>query len=150
VPPERPPREILISFWGWVTAAALLVVGAAIDLRRRHDILDALRNANLTQGGHLTDAQLQQAATVTVGVSLAVTVIIGLLYVLFAWKARAGRNWARVVLTIIAVLALLGLVSRGSVSAISYAGEIVAVISAVLLYVPNAGAFFATTGRYRR
>lgn len=140
----------MISFWGWVVAAVLLVVGALLDLGRRRQVLDALRDANLTVNGpRLSEAQLQQIANVTIGVSVGITVIIGLLYVLFAVKAAAGRNWARIVLTIIAVLALLGLVSRGNADVISYAGEVVAVVSAVLLYLPNSSAYIAAVKRER-
>lgn len=133
-----------------MVAAVLLVVGALLDLGRRRQVLDALRDANLTVNGpRLSEAQLQQIANVTIGVSVGITVIIGLLYVLFAVKAAAGRNWARIVLTIIAVLALLGLVSRGNADVISYAGEVVAVVSAVLLYLPNSSAYIAAVKRER-
>ncbi len=36
------------------------------------------------------------------------------LYVLFAFKLRVGRNWARIVLTIVAALALLSLLLGGA------------------------------------
>ena len=76
--------------------------------------------------------------------------IIAALYALFAFKLRAGRNWARIVLTIIAVLDLLGLISRNG-NPIGYVGALAAIVGCVLSYLPNSGAYFAAVkaSRYR-
>jgi hypothetical protein len=145
----RPPREIVAAFWGYVVAAVSGLIGGLMVLGSKQQIVDAIRTANNQSGGKLTDTQVDQAATVAVVLALVVAVIVSLLYLLLAFKLKAGRNWARILLTIIAVIALISLlVGRGG-TALSYLGEAAAVIAAVLSYLPNSNAYFAA-GKTRR
>lgn len=157
MPPEsepqgiRPPVEVIASFWCWLAAAAINVVAALLRFGEREQLIDALRtsvrgNANRP----LTEGQLQQLATITIVVATVIAVVIALLYVLFAVKARAGRNWARIVLAIIAVLELISLVSaRGGSTLLGYASEIIAVVAAVLLFAGKANEYFAVMKQRR-
>lgn len=150
----RPPGTIVASFWCWLVSALLWVVGGVLILSARQSLVDSLRrsNSNGTVAHPLTEAQIQQAANISVTAVIIVAVIIAALYALFAAKLRAGRNWARVVLTIIAVLALIYLVTRGftSTSLISYVGAILSVVAAVLSYLPASNAYIAAVKHSRR
>ncbi|MEW2502472.1 hypothetical protein AB0878_18585 [Amycolatopsis sp. NPDC047767] len=80
-------------------------------------LVDALRSSNRQNGGQLTDAQIDQA----VNVGMVVAVVIALLCLLFAFKLRAGRNRARIVLTVITALQLISLLV-GQCTVLGYIG----------------------------
>jgi hypothetical protein len=148
-PTYAPPREVTISFWCYVGAAAIVLIGGLFALGLKQSILDSLRNNNTTG---LTESQLQAAANLGVGVALVISVIIAGLYLLFAFKLKAGRNWARIVLTVIAAIDLLSLVSiaRQGGSPVSYIGALAAVVGCVLSYLPNSSAYFTAVKASRQ
>jgi hypothetical protein len=148
-PAPKPPTEITAAFWGYLIAAVAGLIGGFLILGNKQQIADALRRAN-NQGGALTDAQIDQAATITVVIAVIVAVIFSLLYALFAYKLRAGRNWARVVLTVIAVLALLSLVLGNGGTVLGYISELAAVVAAVLSYLPASNAYFTAVKASRQ
>jgi len=78
-------------------------------------------------------------------------VIFAGLYVLFAFKLRAGRNWARIVLTVIAALDLLTLVSGSAGTVVGYIGALAAVIGCVMSYMANSNGYIRAVkaARYR-
>lgn len=140
-PAITPPGSIVGSFWCYVAAAVISVVGALLLLGQKQTIENALRDNNTTG---LSEAQIQSAANVAVVVSLVATIIIAALFVFFSFKLKAGRNWARVVLTIVAVLALLSLlVGAGSSSILGIIGDLAAVVGAILSYVPQSNQYIA-------
>jgi hypothetical protein len=138
-PAYAPPREVTASFWLYVAGAAIVLIGGLFSLGSKQAVLDSLRNNNTTG---LTDSQLQSAASLLIGVAVVIAIIIAGLYVLFAFKLKAGRNWARIVLTIIAALNLLSLVTNRGGTAVSVIGALAAVVACVLSYLPNASAYF--------
>ncbi len=74
----------------------------------RKSVEDAAHDANLLQG---VDAdRVADASTIVVAVF---SVIIALLFVLFAGKLRAGRNWARTVLTVVTALDVVSILVNG-------------------------------------
>jgi hypothetical protein len=144
-PASAPPREVTISFWCYVVAAAIVLIGGLFTIGLRQSALDTLRANNTA---HLTESQLQ--ATATVGIAIAV--VIAGLYLLFAFKLKSGRNWARIVLTVVAAINLLSLVSvaRQGGSPISYIGALAAIAGCVLSYLPNSMAYFAAVKASRQ
>jgi hypothetical protein len=83
---------------------------------------------------------------VGVGVNDRIGVVIALafagLYVLFAFKARAGRNWARIALTVLTALGVLALVI-GGFSVVGILSTVVSVVAVVLLFLPASNQHFA-------
>ena len=146
-PAFAPPREVTTSFWLYVAGAVIVLIGGLFSLGSKQAVLDSLRNANTTG---LTDSQLQSAASLAIGVVVVLAIIIAGLYVLFAFKLKAGRNWARIVLTIIAALNLLSLVTNRGGTAVSVIGALAAVVGCVLSYLPNASAYFAAVKASRQ
>jgi hypothetical protein len=136
----QPPQAIMVSFWCFVGAAAIALLGGLLATGDKQAVLDQLRTTN---PNHLTESQLQSVASTAIVIAVVATVIIAGLYVLFAFKLRAGRNWARIVLTIVAVLDLLALVSGQGGAAIGYIGALAAIVGCVLSYLPNSSAYFA-------
>ncbi len=150
-PVLSPPMPVTLSFWGWLFSAALWVVGGILFFSAKPALVNALRQSNTNlRTGQLTDAQIQQTANAAVIGALVVAIVIAALYTLFAFKLRAGRNWARIVLTIIAVLALVVLITQAHAgSVLSLVGAGVAVVAAVLSYLPSANAYIAASKHAR-
>jgi hypothetical protein len=144
-----PPKEVLGAFWGYVVAAVVTLVSGLLILGQKQELIDSVRAAN-NQGGSLTDDQITQFANILVVAAAVIAVIFAALYLLFAFKLKAGRNWARIVLTIIAVLALLSLLFGGVGSVLGYIGELAAVIAAVLSYLPVSNAYFTAAKASRQ
>ncbi|HEX5407725.1 MAG TPA: hypothetical protein VFX16_36110 [Pseudonocardiaceae bacterium] len=142
-----PPREIMAAFWCYVAAAVVILIGGVLSLGAKQTLVDTLRDNNTS---NLSPTQIDQAASVTLTLLLVVAVIVAGLFLLFAFKLRAGRNWARIVLAIIAILELISLLNgRGSASILSYIGILAAVIGAVLSWMPNASQYIAAVKRNR-
>lgn len=134
------PREVVISFWIWAATAALLFVGAILFILNRETVAQALRQS--PNGGQLTAQQIEQAAGVAVGVGAAILLIIAALYLLFAFKAKAGRNWARITLTVLTVLNALSALTGTSGGVANYVGLLLAIVAVVLLYMPSSNAYY--------
>ena len=138
-----PPSEITAAFWCYIAGAVITVIGGLLVLTQRQAIVDAAR-ANNT--GNLPDSTIQTAANIAVGFAIVLSLVFAGLYILFAFKLRVGRNWARIVLTIVAVLALLSLL-LGATSILRLIGDLAAIAGAVLSYVPNSNAYIAAMKR---
>ena len=139
------PQQVQISFWLWVATAVLGVIGAAVVFTQRDAALDAARAANTS---HLSDDVLQSAVTVGLVFAAVLAVVFAGLYLLFAFKARAGRNWARIVLTVLTVLDVLFLAVK--FSTLSGISTLIAVVAVVLLFLPASNEFFAASRRVPR
>lgn len=141
-----PPTEMVGAFWAYVVAALVGLIGGIMLFAAKQSVIDALRSGNTNHT--LTESQIQAAASVAVTVGLVVAIIFSALYVFFAFKLKAGRNWARIVLLIVAVLALLNLVTgRGTI--LNYIGELGAIVGAVLSFLPKSSAYVAAVKRNR-
>lgn len=140
-----PPTEIMAAFWCYIVGAVITVVGGLLVLTQRQAIVDATRANNTS---NLSDSTIQAAANIAVAIAIVLSLIFAGLYVLFAFKLRVGRNWARIVLTIVAVLALLSLLLGGAgTSILRLIGDLAAIAGAVLSYVPNSNAYIAAMKR---
>jgi ABC-type transport system involved in cytochrome bd biosynthesis fused ATPase/permease subunit len=119
------PREVQISFWLWIFVAVLQAITGLLSLTGRDAAINALRDANTG----LTEDQLQTAVTATLALYTLIGFVIAGLFVWFAIKARAGRNWARIALMILGVVVLIfqifGLTLLGIVTALAIIGGIV-------------------------
>jgi len=147
-PAGAAPTELVAAFWCYIGAAALVLIGGLLYLGDKQAVLDALRTANTT---NLTETQLESLASTTLAIVVVAAAIIAGLYALFAFKLKAGRNWARIVLTIIAAIDLLALVTGRGGAAVGYVGALAAIVGCVLSYLPNSSAYFAAVkaARYR-
>jgi hypothetical protein len=110
----------------------------------------------LQQSGVNVDASAV-ANTVRI-TAIAIAVILVAVYLLFAFKMRAGRNWARIVLTVFGALSILSAVTpgggmtRGSfvidgrvfqvTQAPTWAGAVLAVIGIVLMFLAPSNKYF--------
>jgi NADH:ubiquinone oxidoreductase subunit 6 (subunit J) len=136
--PAKPPvpKEVNISFAVWVLSMVLSSILQIVDA----DVFVETYQKQLAN----QSPEAQLSAGTLKGVYLVAVIAVGLVMLLFAWKMRQGRNWARILLTVLAVTSLL--VQASSVGVSSVLGLIGVVITAtglVFMYMPAANAYFA-------
>lgn len=132
---------ITAAFFGYLVSTVSALAGVIVVLNSKQALLSTLRTAQTRQGQHQqTEAQLEHAASLAQVSAAVVLVVIAVIYLLLAFRLRAGRNWARVVLSIIALCQVASLVAVHG-SAVNYVSTGIAVIAMVLSYLPASNAY---------
>ncbi|GAA3435024.1 hypothetical protein [Kutzneria kofuensis] len=105
-----PPRAVDVARWLWVAGALLSAVRSFLVLADRQGLRDQVRQVDPS----LTMQQIEAAVNGEIILGVLFSAAVVALYVLVANKMRAGRAWARVLLTffgvIFVVLGGLGLI----------------------------------------
>ncbi|MEV4053635.1 hypothetical protein AB0J55_20785 [Amycolatopsis sp. NPDC049688] len=142
-PAPARPGTVEGAFWAFLASTVIGLLGGVLIFANRDGIAETLRNANRQRGGNLTDAQIDQAVNVAMITAVVIAVVIAALYLLFAFKLRAGRNWARIVLTVLTALQLLSvLIGQSTIG--SYVAVLAAVVGVVLSFTGPSNAYFAS------
>ncbi|MBO9056285.1 hypothetical protein JYQ29_04720 [Curtobacterium flaccumfaciens pv. flaccumfaciens] len=97
---------------------------------------------NLTSGSSADVADSVGTAPLVGGAIFAF--ILAVIELIIVFKMRDGRNWARIVLTVLAVLQLIG-VGVGAASggnAFGWIGGVAVLIATILMYVGGANRYF--------
>lgn len=147
-PPGVRPKEVELSFWLWVGSIVVSLLGsiavlAQLDDIRRQAIAEAQR-ADPTVDPQLFESVINAAL---VG-GLVFGLLLLALELLFIFKMRAGRNWARIVLTVLAGISVVGaLLGLGQpqpalVTITSVLSLLLLIGAVVLMYVRNANPWF--------
>jgi phosphatidylserine synthase len=141
IPTEQssPPGTIIASFLGFLAATVTTVAGAVFLATSGPELAEELRK----RGTSLTGTEIDGAVTLTQGLGIAVAAVIVLGYLWLAFKLKAGRNWARVVLTVLTLLQVGFLFVGGAADTWGYLSCGVAVLAVVLSYSPSANAYVA-------
>jgi hypothetical protein len=127
---------MVAAFFGYLVSTISALVGAGLLLGYRDELAAALRTANT----RLTEDQIQHSATVAQAFGIAVLVVLALLYLLLSFKLKAGRNWARIVLTIVTLLQVASLVATSG-TPVNYVSTAISVLALVLSYLPPSNAY---------
>jgi hypothetical protein len=160
-PPAR-PTSVTLAFFAWLLMTALSLISLLFVLTS--PIWDQAVTAGLqtvdTNGVRIDASTLVNTAKIT---SVIGFLIGAALYLLFAFKMRAGRNWARVVLTVIGVLGVLSAVlptyRSVTVNGTTYVVQnygihwislALLVAALVLMFLPASNAYFAASKAYRQ
>ncbi|MBP2322329.1 NADH:ubiquinone oxidoreductase subunit 6 (subunit J) [Kibdelosporangium banguiense] len=136
--PARPPvpREVNVSFAVWVLSMVLSSVLQIVDA----DVFVETYQKQMANQAPET----QLSAGTLKGVYLFAVIAVGLVMLLFAWKMRSGRNWARILLTVLAVTSLLFQASSvGMSSVLGLVGVVITATGLVFMYMPASNAYFA-------
>lgn len=143
--PVEKPKEVETAFRLGILSVVISIVGIALSFAVSGPAIDAAIAANPLPPG-FTEQQFRQVALIGSIVFAVVLLILIGLYLLFLFKMRAGRNWARILITILGLLwiafGLYGLAGIGQVLAAGPLGVISAVLSVVQLVVIAASIFF--------
>lgn len=134
MPPQHPhavrPAEVETAFKLCITQVVLGLLGAILSFTLVPTLVDqALAQAG---GAGIPADQLRAAATVGAISGLVFGIVLIGLFLLFAFMMRNGRNWARIVLTVVGAISVISnLLSVGTYGQL-FAMGIVGIISVVL------------------
>lgn len=160
-PPAR-PTSVTLAFVAWLLMTALSLLSLIFVLT------SPIWDRAVAAGARAADVNGVQIDASTLVNTVRITSVVGFLigaalYLLFAFKMRAGRNWARVVLTVIGVLGVLSAVlptyRSVTVNGTTYVVQnygihwislALLVAALVLMFVPASNAYFAAAKAYRR
>ncbi|WHT19044.1 hypothetical protein N8J89_39145 [Crossiella sp. CA-258035] len=140
------PQQVELAFWVWVAGAVIYVIGSVLGYLGSKEQLAGLQEFQRSQVNNLPP-ELQERFAQTMesagGTALIVGMVFGIimagLFVMFAVFMRNGRNWARVVLTVLGGLGilsgLLGLAGVGILASMPADGPIqVPAMSSIAMY----------------
>ncbi|MFI9007089.1 hypothetical protein ACIGNX_07665 [Actinosynnema sp. NPDC053489] len=96
--PNPPPRPVDLARWLFILSAVIGLARFVVQLADRGMLIRELRDRQPT----LSQDELDAAATGGIVFGLLVGAGLVLVYVVLANRMAAGRNWARVVLTVLA------------------------------------------------
>ncbi|MEU6084318.1 hypothetical protein [Streptomyces sp. NPDC047108] len=137
------PREVETAFMLSVAAMAVQVVTWMLDVF-------VIAPTGLEQ---MRDADGERGALLQVALSGGATVVVTGLWLYFAVMMRAGRNWARIVLTVGGALSLFLLMNSLSMSGFAreemlrIAPDLLATAAIVLMFLPASRAYFSPAPR---
>jgi hypothetical protein len=110
-PPSERPRPLVIAVWLMYVAAVIEIVYAVAEgqwlASYMSSLLTALEAADTSGSG--TQLPTSEIKELILGAVIVVGVVAALIWLWIAWKNRAGRNWARIVATVLFALSCLGL-----------------------------------------
>lgn len=149
------PGVVAASFWVWVSATLVALLTAAITLTQFDRMHATLVHIARQHNKAAESGALDQAATVSIAVLISAGVLLVLLQLALAAAMRPGRNWARVMLVVLAVvgafysLLLLSGVNTtalGSIAPLARAGLLLHIalgcVAVVLMFFPGAQPWF--------
>lgn len=125
------PSTVKISFWIFLIGIILDVVGAVMLIFAGMAV--ATSKDTVTVG----TTAVNGGVLITSGVLALVFAAIGLLIL---WKMKAGKNWARIVLTVLEVLSLGSLF--GGTNGIGITALVLGIVAVVLMWLPASNAYF--------
>ncbi|MCC3271088.1 hypothetical protein MUG94_03150 [Arthrobacter gengyunqii] len=157
-PAEDPsrPKQVDQAFWLLIASAvlALIALPFALVYVNSPEYLDSLEETFRNAGLEVDSDTL--AASVGAGTLTAVlSAIFGLaVRVALAFLVRAGHNWARILITIFAVLGLIGLIGLFSSGAVAGTLTLLATLATlaavVLLFMKPSSEYFTRKKAYRQ
>ncbi|MBB5806337.1 hypothetical protein F4560_006105 [Saccharothrix ecbatanensis] len=158
-PKPTPPKLIDLARWLFILSAVIGMGRFLYQLSDREMLIRMLRDDLVKRGMKAGQDELDAAVTGAIGFGVLLAIAFVLVYALFANKMAAGRNWARIVLTVLSgigvafgLLQLLAVASGGMALAEFTVSPIVLVLSGitmvidaaviVLMYRPSVAGYF--------
>ena len=148
----QPPTQVVVSFWMLIASAALwflIAVSSAVTWNSEvNTLLQQPRPAGTTPSQALSTIHEYLI------VNLALDVVVAVLYLLFAFMVRSGRNWARLTITgIVGLFALFGILNGANLFSLIIV--VIGLVAVGVLYTRPAKEYFAavkaaTPSRFRR
>jgi hypothetical protein len=153
---------VTLAFYDWILMVVVSAISVIVVLTS--SVWDRAIAAGTASAGSAGTLYVNVQSLVTTVKVIAVTffVIFAALYLFFAFKMYAGRNWARIVLTVVAALAIVsGFTATSTVTVngqsyspgnalFSWIGAVLAVAAIVLMFLPQSNAYFNASKAYRQ
>lgn len=152
MPTDR-PKSVDNAFTMWLIIIGLAVVSIIISLTvGSDDFKDAARDA--LAGQNKTEQEIEDYANAAKVFTAIIAIVFIALYLLFAYKMRAGRNWARITLTVLGGLNVLSILfsfrQAGGVGIVIGLVQAVVILAAIyFMFRPEANQYYAA-GKVRR
>lgn len=143
------PATVVWSYRLYLIGAVLAVIGIVLSLVLLPAAIDAaVRAANqVAQGRDTQGLDVDAIARGTAIGSAVFGVVLALAYavltVVFAGRLRRGRNWARIVLLIFAILQVFGIIGPYGLGLLQF---LVYIVAAILSFVPVSNDWFRAVG----
>ncbi|WP_447004621.1 hypothetical protein ACRAKI_34360 [Saccharothrix isguenensis] len=138
-PASTRPREVKLSFWLWMSAAALLLLSGLVLLTQRDGLVENFREA--TRDQNLTEDQLQASVNSLLTIVLLGAAILSGLLVFFVLKSRTGRSWTRTALVVMVPFVLLYAMFL-AMPEFSLVIALLVAAAVVTMYLPASKAYF--------
>jgi hypothetical protein len=149
---SQPPTPVVASFWMLLASAALWFLIAVTSAVTWNSEVSTLLQQPRPAG--TTPSQALSTIHEYLIVNLALDVVVAVLYLLFAFMVRSGRNWARLTITgIVALFAIFGILNGANLYSLIIV--LVGLVAVALLYTRRSKEYFAavkaaTPSRFRR
>jgi hypothetical protein len=164
LPPEPVrPNTVTFAFYCWLATTVVSIIGLILTLTS--PIWDLAVNAATRQNNVSLQGTSVQSLINTLKIfTVVIALIFVAVYLLFAFKMYAGRNWARIVLTVFGALTLLSAftptsrtVTVGSevynINTGAWAGYVtalLALIGIVLMFLAPSNKYFTESKTYKQ
>src|SRR5699024_4845257 len=117
--------------------AALAAIGLLINLVTAGSVRDQAREAVLEQQPNADQATIDATVNASYAFGIVISILIILCWLWMAWKNGQGRNWARIVSTVLGCLAvvftLIGLFASGAMAGATGGGAVGTITSVIQL-----------------
>jgi hypothetical protein len=150
-PPAGVPQSVLRAVRVMYVGLAVSLLGIVVDMTT----LSATRRQILKRNPNYTAVQLNNAEHVEIGLFIASGLIGAALWLWMAQSCRAGKNWARVVSTVLFGIETLSVflsaaaVQAGGLSRVyGYVIWVVGLIAIILLWQRSSSDYFRGAPRY--
>lgn len=146
-PSLNPPRPVTLSFWLWMASFVVGLLAIAYSLSRFDELHQRLADTVRAQEPGIGGELLNRAVDITLYVGLGGPAAVILLQLLLAVLMRARRNWARVLLAVLAVVGIAGavfsLVTVAEQARVAVPLQaLLIVVATVLMFLPAANTWF--------
>ncbi len=148
-PKPKVPIGVTAAFVIFLLAAAASILGVAVLFTDSGGdaIRTQLATVDLAGSGMTRDQLFSLVRNIAAGI----TILILALYIFFAFMMRAGRNWARIVLTVLAALSLLSVGSGYSGGgALRWVAPLLSLVAIVCMFLKDSNSFFTESKLYRK
>lgn len=143
------PTSVTISFAIWAVVGLVFLLGAVITIAQDDQVFrDAARETLERTNSQPSAQEIDDLANLIRNIGLIFNLVFAALILVFAWIMRAGRNWARITLTVLGGISLiLILLGIGSLNIVSIIQLVLTVVAIYLMFRRDANEFFAAGRR---
>jgi hypothetical protein len=141
------PKSVNTAFILWLVLGAILIASVVLVLAVSDDTLrDAARTTLDRQGKkNPSDQELNDAVKLIRTVGVVYNLVFLVLTLVFAYFMRAGRNWARIAVTVVGALqVVLGVLGFGANILIILVELLIVLAAVFFMYRPDAKPYFAS------
>ncbi|PXA72046.1 hypothetical protein [Cryobacterium arcticum] len=129
------PATVTASFYLWLITVLFGLIGAVL--------LFTLSGSAEVAGATQVPEGTGTAVFVTAAV---IAIVVAVVQLIIVFQMNAGKNWARIVLLVLALLQVVGVVTGGGTASwASWLSLAATVVATVLMFLPSSNPYFGRT-----